>query len=225
MEALIASMMAEGPSAKRPPHCRLALLLTLGVSFVLDPTRRSVLKAATAPAAAALIQAGLPARPAMAAPHGFARLREGTAALPELTFTDAEGKPHGIADFAGRGLVINLWATWCPPCVAEMPALDRLAEMLAAEGVLVLPLSSDRGGAAAVRAFYERTGVRHLGLWLDPRGAAARALGARGLPTTVIVDRAGRERARLEGDAAWDAPEFVAAIRRLTAAAAAPGRA
>jgi hypothetical protein len=66
-----------------------------------------------------------------------------------------------------------------------------------------------------VRAFYQRTGLRTLRIWLDPRGAAARALGARGLPTTVIVDRAGRERARLEGDAAWDAPEFVTAIRRL----------
>lgn len=184
--------------------------------------RRSILKAAAAPAAAILIQAGLSARPAMAAPHGFQRLRETDAALPELSFTDAAGKAHGIADFAGRGLVINFWATWCPPCVAEMPALDRLAAMLAQEGIVILPLSSDRGGAAVVQAFYERTRVRHLGLWLDPRGAAARALGTRGLPTTVIVDRGGRERARLEGDAAWDAPEFVAAIRRLTAPGAAP---
>lgn len=190
---------------------------------MLDPTRRSVLKAATAPAAAALIQAGLPARPAMAAPHGFARLRENEAALPDFSFTDAEGKAHGPADFAGRGLVINLWATWCPPCVAEMPALDRLAAAMAQENILVLPLSSDRGGAAVVRAFYERTQVRHLGIWLDPRGAAGRALGARGLPTTIIVDRGGRERARLEGDAAWDAPEFMAAIRRLTARGAPEG--
>jgi len=158
----------------------------------------------------------------MAAPHGFHRLREAEAALPELSFTDAGGRAHGIADFAGRGLVINLWATWCPPCVAEMPALDRLAEMLAQDGIVVLPLASDRGGAPVVQAFYERLRLRHLGLWLDPRGAAARALGVRALPTTVIVDRGGRERARLEGDAAWDAPEFVAAIRRLTAPASNP---
>ncbi|MBR0681079.1 TlpA family protein disulfide reductase [Roseomonas eburnea] len=143
------------------------------------------------------------------------RLREGEADLPDLTFTDAQGKAHGIADFAGRGLVINLWATWCPPCVAEMPALDRLAAALAREAILVLPLSSDRGGAPVVQAFYERARLQSLGIWLDPRGAAARALGARGLPTTVIVDRRGRERARLEGDAAWDTPEFVALIRRL----------
>ena len=187
---------------------------------MLCPTRRSVLKAAPALAAGGTLLATLPARQAVAAPHGFGRLRENAAALPDLTFTDAAGKAHTVADFAGRGLVINLWATWCPPCVAEMPALDRLAATLAPEGIAVLPLSSDRGGAPVVQAFYERTQVRSLGVWLDPRGAAARALGARGLPTTVIVDRGGQERARLEGDAAWDAPEFMAAIRRLTARAA-----
>jgi thiol-disulfide isomerase/thioredoxin len=135
--------------------------------------------------------------------------------LPDFTFTDAEGKPHGVADFAGRGLLINLWATWCPPCVAEMPALDRAQAALADEDILVLALSSDRGGKAQVEAFYQARDIRRLGLWLDPRGAASRALGARGLPTSVIVDRQGREMARLEGDAAWDAPAMLADIRRL----------
>jgi len=111
--------------------------------------------------------------------------------------------------------VINLWATWCPPCVAEMPALDRLQGMLRAERIAVLALSSDRGGRAQVEPFYQRLGLKELTIWLDPRGAAARALGARGLPTTVIIDRVGREVARLEGEAAWDAPALVAAVRRL----------
>ncbi len=68
-----------------------------------------------------------------------------------------------MADYAGRGLVITLWATWCPPCVAEMPALDRLRAMLAPEGIAVLPLSSDRGGAAQVAPFYERLGLQESG--------------------------------------------------------------
>jgi thiol-disulfide isomerase/thioredoxin len=187
------------------------------VSFVLSRSRRSVLAAAPALATATLIQAGLPARPATAAPHGLNRLREAEAELPHFTFTDSRGGPQEVADFAGQGLIINLWATWCPPCVAEMPALDRLAKMLEPERILVLPLSSDRGGLPVVQAFYERTNVTTLGIWLDPRGSAARSLRARGLPTTIIIDRSGRERARLEGDAAWDAPEFVTAIRRLTA--------
>ncbi len=135
--------------------------------------------------------------------------------LPDFTFTDAGGKPHGVADFAGQGLLINLWATWCPPCVAEMPALDRAQAALAEQDILVLALSSDRGGKAQVEAFYQARDIRRLGLWLDPRGAASRALGARGLPTSVIVDRQGREMARLEGDAAWDAPAMLADIRRL----------
>lgn len=168
-----------------------------------------------------LIQAGMVVAPglmgaqAVQAAAGPERLREGTQPLPAFTFLDAEGQEKTVADFAGQGLVLNLWATWCPPCVAEMPALAKLAAALAGERVAVLPLSSDRGGKSVVDAFYQRVGLTGLGVWLDPRGAAARALGARGLPTTVIVDRNGRERARLEGDAAWDTPAMVEAVRRL----------
>ncbi len=183
---------------------------------MLVPTRRSILKAAPALTTGGTLLGTLPARQGLAAtPHGLNRLREGDAPLPAITFTDADGKAIAPSDFPRKALVINLWATWCPPCVAEMPALDRAAQALSAEDILILPLSSDRGGAPVVQAFFERARVRNLRVWLDPRGTAARALGARGLPTTVLVDRQGRERARLEGDAAWDAPEFLAAIRRL----------
>lgn len=156
-------------------------------------------------------------RPAGAA-AGPEKLREGIAPMPPLTFMDAEGVAKSLEDFRGRSLVVNLWATWCPPCVAEMPALDRVQALLRDEGFSVLPLSSDRGGAAQVRAFYERIGVKNLPVLLDPRGAAARMLGSRGLPTTIIVNRRGEEVARLEGDAAWDRPDMLAALRRLAPA-------
>jgi thiol-disulfide isomerase/thioredoxin len=173
-----------------------------------------------------LIQAGMLVAPAIMATQaaqasltlaaaGPERLREESRALPPITFLDAEGQEKMPADFAGQGLVLNLWATWCPPCVAEMPALSKMAAALAADRIAVLPLSSDRGGKPVVEAFYQRVGLSGLGIWLDPRGAAARALGARGLPTTVIVDRNGQERARLEGDAAWDNPAMIEAVRRL----------
>ncbi|WP_240048399.1 TlpA family protein disulfide reductase [Crenalkalicoccus roseus] len=169
-------------------------------------------------AAGGTLLAALPGRQGRGS--GTGRLVEtAPRALPDLAFTDAEGKPHRLADFAGKGLVINFWATWCPPCVAEMPALDRAQAALAGEGVVVLALSSDRGGRAQVEPFYQRLGLRHLGIWLDPRGAAQREAGVRGLPTTVIVDREGRERARLEGAAEWDTPEMLAAIRRLAGGA------
>ena len=99
--------------------------------------------------------------------------------------------------------------------VLAISLISGLIENAAARGVRVLALSSDREGRAKVEPFYRDRGIRHLGLWLDPRGAAQRALGARGLPTTVIIDRQGRERARLEGAAEWDRPDLLAAIRRL----------
>jgi thiol-disulfide isomerase/thioredoxin len=167
---------------------------------------------------AACLTTGLVAGQARGA--GVPELREDSPrALPDGPFLDADGRERRLAEWRGRGVVINFWATWCPPCVAEMPALDRLAEQVAREGIEVLALSSDRGGRAQVEPFYQRVGLRHLAIWLDPRGAFGRAAGVRGLPTTVIVDRAGMERTRHEGAADWDHPSLVATIRRLTRSA------
>ncbi len=189
--------------------------------------RRAALRTALA-GAATLAAATLPRKPGAQTiltpkPDPIVRLRgmEGLTItdppIPAGTqgFSDAEGKPVTIDDFKGKGLVINLWATWCVPCVAEMPALDALAERLGHEDIMVIPLSSDRGGAAVVQKFYAAHNVAHLGIWLDPRGTAARAWGARGLPTTLIIDRQGLERARLEGGAEWASDDAVATLRKL----------
>jgi thiol-disulfide isomerase/thioredoxin len=154
--------------------------------------------------------------------HDIAGLKLSTppAPPPAAHFTDAEGAPHTLADFAGKGLVVNLWATWCAPCVAEMPALQGLAETVAKDGILVLPLSSDFGGAPAVRKFYAAHQITALKIWLDPKGAVGRAWRARGLPTTLIIDRHGREQGRIEGAVDWTRPATLAEIRRLVGPAA-----
>ena len=186
---------------------------------MLRMTRRKLLGASPTLAAGATLTMAPLARQGRAA--GVRDLPVGDPRpVPDFTFTDAAGVARTLRDFEGRappvhGFVINFWATWCAPCVAEMPALDRMQEALAADGILVLALSSDRGGAEQVRPFYERVGIRHLGLWLDPRMAAARAFGVRAVPTTVIVDRGRREVSRLAGPADWDAEPMVAAVRRL----------
>ncbi len=178
-------------------------------------TRRAILATTAIAASGTLAAAALFRKPAPAivtlaaaeAPplQSLAGLRanEAPAAPADAAFLDADGAERRIADFAGQGLVINLWATWCVPCVAEMPALQAMARALAGDRVAVLALSSDRGGAPVVRKFYAEHGIDALPVWLDPKGMAARAWGARGLPTTLIIDRTGREVARVEGAVDW----------------------
>src|SRR5205814_7710330 len=86
---------------------------------------------------------------------------------PDDGFKDANGRYLTLADFRGKLLLLNLWATWCGPCVAEMPSLDRLQAALGGANFSVLPISVDHGGAAMVRAFYGRPRIAHLGLYLD----------------------------------------------------------
>jgi thiol-disulfide isomerase/thioredoxin len=135
--------------------------------------------------------------------------------MPELHFLDASGAQHTLGEFAGKGIVLNLWATWCVPCVAELPALAELARHGEAEGIVVMPLSSDRGGADVVRRFYAAHKLESLPVWLDPKGEVGRTLGARGIPTTLVIDRQGRERGRLEGAADWASAATLARIREL----------
>jgi thiol-disulfide isomerase/thioredoxin len=129
-------------------------------------------------------------------------------------FVDADGATLTFADFEGRVLVVNFWATWCPPCRAEMPSLDRLSEQLGTEDFAVVALSTDFGGMAKPKAFFEEIGVT-LPLYQDTTRGVAREAAVMGLPVTLLLDRSGREVARLIGDAEWDSPEAVAVLKAI----------
>ncbi len=128
-------------------------------------------------------------------------------ALPEITFNDASGKALSLADFKGKTVLLNLWATWCAPCREEMPSLDRLQNALGSDKFEVVALSLDRKGAEAAQKFLNETKVTHLKLYIDATAKHGTTLRAIGMPTTILIDKEGRELGRLTGPAEWDSEE------------------
>ncbi len=133
--------------------------------------------------------------------------------LPERTFVDEDGSRIALKEFGGRLTLVNFWATWCGPCVREMPSLDRLQAGLRGEDFVVVALSEDREGWRKIAPFRDRLKLRNLRLLHDEGSTFMFEVGVRGLPTTLLVGQDGRELGRLVGPAEWDAPEAVALIR------------
>lgn len=142
---------------------------------------------------------------------------------PEVAFADVDGAAIGFADFRGKVVLLNLWATWCLPCIQEMPALDRLQAQLGGEGLEVVALSQDREGVPTVVRFYEKYDFGNLAIYVDPKGEVARAFEVGVLPTSLLIDREGRVVGQLIGAAEWDAPEAKALIRHYLRAGQLPG--
>jgi thiol-disulfide isomerase/thioredoxin len=133
--------------------------------------------------------------------------------LPDLAFTDADDKPLSLADYKGKLVLLNFWATWCAPCVKEMPSLDRLQAVIGKDKLVVLPLSLDSSSRAKVAPFYADKKLANLGIYFDKGKKVLGALDVSVLPTSVLIDAQGRELGRLEGEADWDQPEAVALIK------------
>ncbi|MFZ5783010.1 MAG: TlpA disulfide reductase family protein [Pseudomonadota bacterium] len=133
--------------------------------------------------------------------------------VPDLEFLDAHDKPMRLADLTGKARLVNLWATWCAPCVKEMPSLDRLQAALPKEKFVVLPISLDGPSKAKVAPFYKQQKLADLGIFYDSRRKAMAVLGVTLLPTSILIDPAGRELGRIEGDADWDTPEGIALMK------------
>ncbi len=144
-------------------------------------------------------------------------------AVPEISFQDASGKARSLAEWRGRVVLLNLWATWCGPCREEMPELARLQAELGSPDFEVVALSMDRGGAEVAAPFLAKIGAGSLSLYLDPSGKALHAFSAIGLPATILIDRQGREIGRLLGPARWASPEAFTLIRNGAAGSSGNG--
>lgn len=138
-------------------------------------------------------------------------------AVPTLDIRDGESRPAGLDGFRGRPVLVNLWASWCLPCVAELPALDRLKPMIEPEGITVMALCLDRSGNIGAVNTFARLAIRNLAVHVDYQRKAGEILGVPVLPTTLLIDAAGLEVARYVGPAAWDGAESLALLRAVKA--------
>ena len=132
---------------------------------------------------------------------------------PQTPFLAGDGTEITLGDFEGRVLLVNFWATWCAPCIRELPSLDKLQLKLGSEGLLILAVSQDRGGAKVAAPFLKKLDIYRLGLFLDSRMKLGRAFGVRALPWTILIGRDGKMVGQLPGYAEWDSDEGVTLIR------------
>ncbi|MEP6908374.1 MAG: TlpA disulfide reductase family protein [Pseudoxanthomonas sp.] len=159
------------------------------------PTRRALLQLALVATGAAL------ARPLMAAPELAYTVSSWQGPTPPLLTVDTAGKTWRLDMLKGRAVLINFWASWCEPCRAEMPTLQQIADLYGPDKLLVLALNFKEHPNRAIQ-FAAATGLS-LPVLLDPQGQAARAWGVKVFPTTVLIDRHGRARQRVQGEVDW----------------------
>ncbi len=127
-------------------------------------------------------------------------------------FATGDGGTYALSSLRGRTVLVNFWASWCPPCREEMPSLAALGRRLAGEGLSVIAVSIDRQPAEA-RRFLGQLAIGDLAVYFDPQARAAEELGARGVPVSILLDAGGREIGRLPGTADWTSDEAILLVR------------
>ncbi len=143
---------------------------------------------------------------------------------PDVVFANPDGGEISLASFHGSPVLVNLWATWCAPCVKELPTLDRLAAAHRVDGALgIVAVSQDSGPHPSVVAFLDKLKIKDLGAYQDSKMGLSGALGAEVLPTSILVDAEGREVWRYVGDLDWTSPEAAKLLSEAGAPAASKG--
>jgi thiol-disulfide isomerase/thioredoxin len=130
---------------------------------------------------------------------------------PAFSLADSAGHTVELSDLRGKLVLVNLWATWCEPCLREMPSLERLQSRLG-ERIAVLAVSEDRGGNKAVEPFIAKLELKSVKIYIDPKSEVGHALGVRGLPTSFVIDRDGKVVGRVEGAAEWDSSKILGVL-------------
>jgi thiol-disulfide isomerase/thioredoxin len=133
---------------------------------------------------------------------------------PAISLADTSGHSVELSELQGKLVIVNLWATWCGPCLREMPSLERLQSRLG-ERVAVLAVSEDRGGNKSVEPFIAKLGLKSVKIYIDPKSEVGHAFGVRGLPTSFLIDREGKVLGRVEGAAEWDSPKILGVLEPL----------
>jgi thiol-disulfide isomerase/thioredoxin len=142
-------------------------------------------------------------------------IHEAPVEVPEVALVDAKDTPRSLAEYRGKWVVLNFWATWCAPCRHEMPSLDRL--QLALPEIAVVPVATGRNSVTGIERFFAEIGIQTLPILRDPSSELARGMHVLGLPVTVILNPEGQEVARLIGDAEWDSDSAKAIMAALVA--------
>lgn len=228
IETLISAMIAAGPAPKRPPHMALAALRSVSLCWLsFRSTVLLPLLGAWRLVFLALLVVGTPTAavplhypPVGDALQGFI-LERSRPPAPTTPFFTADGTPQHLETFQGQALLINFWASWCAPCIEELPALGRLQAALGGPTFQMLAINEDGATLDKARALLARLpDTDALTLFRDSGMALAQAFGVRALPTTVLLDRQHRIVGTIEGPAPWDPAD----ARRLIAAIANPAR-
>ena len=181
----------------------LALLAILADAILLPRGRPPVSEHEHTDAGSAPLGRFIPASP----PH----------APPPVSFTDIAGQRVTLSDFAGKAVLVNLWATWCAPCRREMPSLEKLQTRFE-DKIAILAISEDVGGKKMVAPFIEELGLRVVKIYLDPKSSVGQGFNVDGLPTSILIYRQGRVVGRVEGEADWTSAKLLAAVEPLVSA-------